>query len=83
MLLEVNTNMRYIHVKFEDGLEAYQEVVKGQLQRYVNMDGVELFIVPPVGIGCKVVEENPTLSFTPKIEVDEIVEYPSEEITTE
>jgi hypothetical protein len=51
--------MDYILLDFGD-FQGYQEIQNGNVARYVDLDGVELFIQPPVGNGGVVIDANPT-----------------------
>lgn len=51
--------MRYIKVEFEGAGIAYQEVSDGVVQRYLSQDGQELFVQPPSGDVCRVLDDEP------------------------
>ena len=51
--------MRYIRVELENIGGAYQEISGGSVTRYLSLDGDELFISPPIGRSCRVVEAEP------------------------
>lgn len=40
--------------------EAYQEIVDGRVERYVDATGAELFVDPPLGEACRVIEPEAT-----------------------
>jgi hypothetical protein len=50
--------MDYVYLDF-GMFTAYQESQYGQVTRYLSDDGVELFIIPPIGNGGKVIDANP------------------------
>ena len=55
-----NTSVRYILVRFDSGLDAYQEVDPyGDVLRYLDSDGYELFAQPPIAVGCVVTDPDP------------------------
>lgn len=49
----------YIKVAFDTLGEAYQEVEAGEVLRYLDGDGVEMFITPPAGEGSRVIDARP------------------------
>lgn len=52
--------MEYNKVEFSKTGVAYQEIDQGKVVRYVDESGSELFVSPPEGEGCKVVEAGAT-----------------------
>lgn len=53
--------VEYVKVEFDSLGAAYQEIDAGSVQRYRSLDGVELFVTPPIGQGCRVVDARPLL----------------------
>lgn len=53
--------MQYIKVEFliDPPLTAYQEVAGGNVLRYLDEQGAELFVVPPEGVVCNVIDPDP------------------------
>lgn len=53
--------MQYIKVEFlaDPPLVAYQEVVVGDVVRYLDDQGAELFVLPPEGVVCVVTDPDP------------------------
>ena len=48
----------YVLLNFGD-FQAYQEANDGLVTRYVDANGIELFITPPIGNGGSVIDANP------------------------
>lgn len=53
--------MTYVLVRFDPNTLAYQEIDSGQVQRYLDSDGVLLFVEPPSAVGCVVVDADPEI----------------------
>jgi hypothetical protein len=51
--------LQHIRVVFDRAGVAYQEIADGYVVRYVDASGDELFRVPPVGDGCRVIDAEP------------------------
>lgn len=51
--------MQYILVHFERAGDAYQEIINGNVSRYLDTLGVEMFVNPPVADSCNVVDASP------------------------
>lgn len=49
--------MKYIRVRFSNGIDAYQEVLNGQVVRYASLSGVT--VRPRAGLGSSVTDANP------------------------
>lgn len=50
--------MDYILLDFGD-FQGYQEIQNGNVIRYVDLQGSELFVLPPVGNGGSVIDATP------------------------
>lgn len=50
----------YILIEIEGHGDAYQEIANGQVVRYLDVDGTELYKVIPIGVGSWVIDANPT-----------------------
>lgn len=48
----------YALLKFKFGT-AYQEALNGNVTRYIDEDGNELFVIPPEGDGGEVIDAEP------------------------
>lgn len=51
--------MEYVKINIEGHGDAYQEIVNGQVVRYIDVDGTELYKVIPAGTGSWVLDANP------------------------
>lgn len=49
----------YIKVTFDTLGEAYQEILAGEVVRYLDASGTEMFLMPPAGEGSRVIDANP------------------------